>query len=98
MLRADPLPDIETRMLGGEVDVGIGSGEPHRKPFLAIATISHAHYSLGNLARHIVVKPALALSKDLNSVSADLLFQLTRRRLVRPRRHPDATTDEHEAR
>src|SRR5215469_11715531 len=52
-------------MLGGEIDVGNGTGEPHRKPFLAIATILPAHHSGGNLVRYNVMQPATAFRKDI---------------------------------
>jgi len=99
-------------MIGDEIDVGIGAGEPHREPFLAIATIAASHYPLGNLVRHLVFKPATASSKDIGSTGTDLLSQLTQRRLARsfagidaalrhlpfrqPRRHPNAVTDKGE--
>ena len=100
-------------MLGGEIDVGIGAGEPHRKQFLAIPTIPPAHHPVSNLVRHLVVKPASALGKDHGSTSADLLFQLTQDRLApgfanidaalrhlplrQPRRHADTAADEGQA-
>ena len=48
------------------------SDEPHRKPFLAIAAIP----ALGNLGRHIVMKPNTTLGQDIRPVGADLLLQL----------------------
>ena len=113
LLRVGPFPGVEFRMLGGEIDVGIGAGEPHRKPFLAIPTIQPAHHPVSNLVRHLVVKPASALGKDHGSTSADLLFQLTQDRLARgfanidaalrhlplrqPRRHADTAADKGQA-
>src|SRR5262249_55061768 len=82
LLEGDPSPGVEFRMLGGEVDVSICAGEPHRKPFLPIATIPPAHYPLGNLVRKIMVKPAAALGKKIGVAGADLLSQLTQRRLA----------------
>ena len=107
------MPVVEFRMLGGEVDVGIRAGEPHRKPFLAIAAIPAAHYPMGDLVRHIVVKPAAALRKEIGLAGPDLLSELSQRCLARsfsridaalrhlpPReslRHPNPVADEHEA-
>src|SRR6516165_11405988 len=100
-------------MLGGEVDVGIGAGEPHRQPFLAIAAILPGHNPVGNLIGHIMTKPAAALGKDIGSIGTDLLSQLTQRCLDRsfadiaaalwhlplrqPRRHPNAVANENQA-
>ena len=64
------------------VDVSVHAGEPHREPFLAIAAIAGAHHHLGNLVRHIVMKPATALGENLDPVTADLLFQFAQRRLA----------------
>lgn len=64
------------------VDVSVHAGEPHREPFLAIAAIAGAHHHLGNLVRHIVMKPATALGENLDPVRADLLFQFAQRRLA----------------
>ena len=88
------------------------AGEPHREPFLAIAAILPSHHTVGNFVRHLEIKPAPAPRKDIGSVGADLLLQLTQRRPARgfagvdaalrhlplrqPSRHADATTDEHE--
>ena len=52
--RPDPLPGVEFRMLSGEVDVRIGAGERHRKPFLAIAAIPPVHYPMGDLVCCII--------------------------------------------
>ena len=106
------MPAIEFRMLGGEIDVGVRAGKPHRKPFLAIAAILAAHHPLGNLVRHNVMQPATAFPKDIGPVGPDLLSQLAQRRLDRsfsnidaalrhlplrqPRRHPNAVTDKGE--
>jgi hypothetical protein len=86
------------------------SASPHRKPFLAVSAITPAHYSLGNLLRYVVIKPAAAFGKDVGSTGADLLSQLTQCRLTwsfvsidaalrhlpprQPRRHADAVIDE----
>src|SRR6516162_8864947 len=99
-------------MLGGEIDVGVRAGKPHRKPLLTIASISPSHHPLGDLVRHNMMQPAPAFPKDIGSVSADLLAQLTQRRLARsfasidaalrhlpfrqPGRHPDTVADERE--
>ena len=79
----DPFPGVEFRMLGGEIDVGIRAGESHRESFLALPAIPPAHYPLGDLVRHIVVKPATALGEDLSLLGADLLSQFAHCRLAR---------------
>jgi len=60
-------------MLGGEIDVGVRAGKPHREPLLAIAPISPSHHPLGNLIRHNVMQPATAFPKDIGPVGPDLL-------------------------
>jgi hypothetical protein len=113
LLPTDPFPGVEFRVIGGEIDIGLHAGEPHREPFLAIAAIAPTHYPLGNLFRHIVIKPATAFPKDIGSVGADLRLQLTQRRPARgfasidaalrhlplrqPRRHADAVANEDSA-
>src|SRR6266576_1227117 len=113
LLRPKPFPGVEFGMVGGDVDIAVGAGESHRKPFLAITAIPAAHHTLRNLVRHFVIKPATALAEDFYSFGADLLLQLTPYRLARslasvdstlwhlPRRktrwHVDAVTNEDEA-
>ena len=102
-----------SRYSGGELDVCIHASEAHREPFLAIATIAPADYALGDLGRHIVMKPVPTLGQDLDPVGADLLLQLAQRCFVRgfasidaalrhlpfgqARWHLDAATDEDQA-
>ena len=83
LLPTDPFPGVEFRVIGGEIDIGLHAGEPHREPFLAIAAIAPTHYPLGNLVRHIVIIPATAPGEDIGSAGADLLPQLAQRRLAR---------------
>jgi hypothetical protein len=52
---------------------------PVSKPFLAIAAIPAAHHGLGDLVRHLVVKPASALGEDHRSVGANFRPQLAQR-------------------
>jgi hypothetical protein len=70
-------------MLGGEVDVRVRAGEPHREPFLAIATVPVAHHPMGNLVRDIVMKPNTTFRQNFCLAGANLLLQLAPYRLSR---------------
>jgi ribokinase len=107
--RRDPLPGVEFRVLGGEIDVAVQAGEAHDKPFLPLAAVAPAPNTAGKLVRQVVLQPASTFPDDLGLGGSDFFPQLTVRGLARaltrvdpalrhlPCRHPghiDAAGDE----
>src|SRR5579862_217366 len=93
-------------MLGGDVNIDIFSGKPHRKPDLFLAAKPPTPHLSGDLDRQVVAVQDPALADDLGLVGADFFAQLAQSRLARrlagvdpalrhlpggqPRRHVDA--------
>src|SRR5437899_12817480 len=76
-----PLPCVEFRMLGGEVDIRIVPGKAHDEPFLSLSAIAAAPHPTSKLGRQVIFQPGVAFAEYLGLVGADLLLELAQRRL-----------------
>src|SRR5271165_2775660 len=86
-----PLPGVEFRMVGREVDIRVASGKAHDEPSLPLAAIAPAPHPTCELRRQVVFQPGAALPEDLGLVGANLLLEFAQRRLQRGLARVDPT-------
>src|SRR3974390_740179 len=78
-----PLPGVELRMVGREIDIRVVSGKAHDEPFLPLAAVASSPNPASELDRQVVLQPHPALAENLGLISPDLLLALPQRCLYR---------------